>query len=188
MKEALRREMRLRRRALTVGERRAASEEICAKLLRDHALAGTIAVYLASPQEIDLAPFIRAMLARGCRLVAPRWTGAEYELSVLKGLDGDHLRKGPMGILEPSEREIVAPGEVDAWLVPGLAFTKEGGRLGYGGGWYDRLLSASRAEAPKLGVAYSFQVVDAVPCEAHDIPLTGIVVSETCSQHARRKQ
>ena len=73
-----------------------------------------------------------------------------------------------MGILEPAEAEIVSPKAVGTWLVPGLAFTRDGKRLGYGGGWYDRLLSGAPKASLKLGIAHAFQVVDDLPCEPHD--------------------
>ena len=183
-KDEIRAAMKARRRALTPEERRAASEIICAKLAADSDIAlrvdpldggSPIAVYLASSQEIDLSPFIRKMLAMGGRVVAPRWNGETYELAVLKGLDEAHLRKGPMGILEPAEAEIVPPKEVKAWLVPGLAFTRNGKRLGYGGGWYDRLLAEAPKNAVKLGIAHVFQVVDDLPSEPHDVELTDVI-------------
>ena len=93
----------------------------------------------------------------------------------MNGLDGAHLRKGPMGILEPAEAEIVTPKTVEVWPVPGLAFTRNVQRLGYGGGWYDRLLADAPKKAWKVGVAYSFQVVDDLPSEPHDVPLAGVV-------------
>ena len=166
--------MRERRRALTPEERTAASEIICAKLAALN-LHSPIAVYLASPQEIDLSPFIRKMLESGVKVVAPRWNGETYELAVLMGLDEAHLRQGPMGILEPAEAEVVPPREVGVWLVPGLAFTRNGKRLGYGGGWYDRLLADATKDAVKLGIAHAFQVVDDLPSEPHDILLTGVI-------------
>ena len=185
-KDEIRRMMRERRRALTPEERAAASESICAKLAADSDIGlrtdpfdwgSPVAVYLASPQEIDLSPFIRKMLTTGVKVVAPRWNGETYELAVLKGLDDVHLRKGPMGILEPAEAEIVLPKEVGTWLVPGLAFTRDGKRLGYGGGWYDRLLAEAPKDARKIGIAHAFQVVDDLPSERHDILLSKVVVA-----------
>ena len=173
-KEEIRRTMRERRRALTPEGRASSSEIIYAKLAA-HNLHSPIAVYLASPQEIDLSPFIRRMLESGGKVVAPRWNGETYELAVLGGLDEAHLRKGPMGILEPVEAEIVSPKEVEVWLVPGLAFTRNGKRLGYGGGWYDRLLAEASREAVKLGIGHAFQVLDDLPSEPHDIRLTGVI-------------
>ena len=166
--------MRERRRALTPEDRTAASEIVCAKLAALN-LRSPIAVYLASSQEIDLSPFIRKMLESGAKVVAPRWNGETYELAVLNGLDEAHLRQGQMGILEPAEAEIVSPKEVEIWLVPGLAFTRNGKRLGYGGGWYDRLLADAPKASLKIGIAHAFQVVDDLPSEPHDILLSGIV-------------
>ena len=183
-KDEIRRTMRERRKALTPEARKAASEIICAKLAADSDIGlrvdpfecgSPIAVHLASPQEIDLSPFIRKMLAMGVKVVAPRWNGETYELAVLKGLDDAHLRKGPMGILEPVEAEIVSPKAVEVWLVPGLAFTRSGKRLGYGGGWYDRLLVDAPKGSVKIGIAHAFQVVDDLPREPHDVPLARVV-------------
>ena len=175
-KDEIRRMMRERRRTLTPKERTAASEIICAKLAALN-LHSPIAVYLASPQEIDLSPFIRKMRTMGVKVVAPRWNGETYELAVLKGLDEAHLRKGPMGILEPAEAEIVSPKEVETWLVPGLAFTRSGKRLGYGGGWYDRLLAEASKNSLKIGIAYAFQIVDELPSEPHDLLLSKVVAA-----------
>ena len=183
-KSEIREAMKARRKALTPEARRAASEIICAKLAADTDIAlrvdpfewgASVAVYLASPQEIDLSPFIRKMRTMGVKVVAPRWNGETYELAVLKGLDEAHLRQGPMGILEPVEAEIVSPEDVEVWLVPGLAFTRDGKRLGYGGGWYDRLLADAPKDAWKIGIAHAFQIADDLPSESHDVPLAGVV-------------
>ena len=183
-KADIRREMRARRKAVSAEDRAGASAAICAKLAQrvdagNHAGqtggGSPVAVYLASSEEIDLGAFIERLLSSGRMLVAPRWNGETYELAVLKGLCARHLRRGPMGIMEPVDAEIVLPENVCAWIVPGLAFTRDGRRLGYGGGWYDRFLAAASKDSVKLGVAYSFQVVEDLTAEPHDIPLTAIV-------------
>ena len=185
-KSEIRAAMKARRKAVTPEARKAASEIICAKLAADSEISlridplewgSPVAVYLASPQEIDLSPFIRKMLESGVKVVTPRWNGETYELAVLKGLDDAHLRQGPMGILEPAEAEIVSPKKVEVWLVPGLAFTRSGKRLGYGGGWYDRLLAEAPKNACRIGIAHSFQVADDLPSEPHDILLSKVVVA-----------
>ena len=183
-KQALRRAMRSRRRELAADARARASATICEKLwLRTDvgAIAGSdgcsspLAVYLASPDEIDLSPFIRKMLDAKATVVAPRWNGTTYELAKVKGLGADHVRKGPMGILEPKDADIVPPQTVAIWIVPGLAFTQDGTRLGYGGGWYDRLLAAAEGPKTLIGVAHSFQIVDALPTEPHDVKLSVVL-------------
>ena len=174
--------MRAQRRALTPEERERASKVICAKLINDDLISvavdqfdgdGAVAVYLATPDEIDLSDFIREMLDRGVKIVAPRWNGKNYELARLKSLAECDFRRGPMNILEPADVGIAEPLEVAAWIVPGLAFTIYGDRLGYGGGWYDRLMA--NAKGFKIGVAHDFQIVEDLPQEPHDIQLIRIV-------------
>ena len=179
-KNVIRAEMRTRRKAVTPEARAAAGKELSRRLIvEDRALGaaisakGPIAVYLASKEEIDLADFITAALSFGCAVFAPRWNGTDYELVRLQ--DFATLVKGPHGILEPPAGPAVRPEDVRAWLVPGLAFTKDGGRLGYGGGWYDRLLCSAAMQSPKIGIAYGFQLVDELPTEPHDIRLTSVV-------------
>ncbi len=188
-KSEIRAAMRARRKAVTPEARKAAGAALSKRLfVANKALGaviskkGPIAVYLASKDEIDLADFISAALSFGCKLVAPRWNGAEYELVRLENLET--LVKGPHGILEPPAGPVVRPRDVRAWLVPGLAFTKKGGRLGYGGGWYDRLLASASKRAVKIGVAYAFQIVDELPTEPHDIRLTSV---ESCEDLAELK-
>ena len=190
-KAAVRRQMRARRKALTPEERVRAAQAICAKLRGDSAIAeatdpfeggGAVAVYLASPDEIDLSDYIHEMLKCGVKIVAPRWNGETYELAKVKSLSDADLRRGPMNILEPAEADIVAPEEVGVWIVPGLAFTKDGKRLGYGGGWYDRLLALASKSARKIGVAHEFQIVENLPHEPHDIKMDAVVTDTlSCS-------
>lgn len=190
-KDDIRRRMRTIRRALAPEERVRASKVICAKLINDDLISvavdpfeggGAVAVYLASPDEIDLSEFILEMLDLGVKVVAPRWNGETYELAKLKSLSESGLRRGPMNILEPAEAEIVKPSEVAVWIVPGLAFTIMGDRLGYGGGWYDRLMAGVKGSF-KIGVAYEFQIVKNLPHEQHDIPLIRIVTDDLSDRH-----
>lgn len=178
-KNEIRAAMRSRRKSVTPVVRTAVGKAISRRLFTENrelgvaiAKKGPIAVYLASKDEIDLTDFIVFALTFGCALVAPRWNGTEYELVRIEKLNA--LEKGPHGILEPQAGPIVRPEDVRAWLVPGLAFTKKGGRLGYGGGWYDRLLCKVPKCVPKIGIAYAFQLVDELPTEPHDIFLTSV--------------
>ena len=183
-KAELRREMKARRKALAADAKAAADAVVCEKLKSRGDIGETVdpfdsgtplAVYLASPDEINIDPYIKYMLRAGVEVVAPRWNGETYELAKLKGLDDKNLRRGPMGIREPTDADVVEPKSVYAWIIPGLAFTRGGKRLGYGGGWYDRFLASAPKGAVKIGVAYSFQIVEDLPAEPHDIPLTDLV-------------
>ena len=188
-KAELRREMKARRRGLAADAKAAADAVICEKLkarrndigvmVDPFECDGVLAVYLASPDEINIDPYIAYMLRAGVTVVAARWNGETYELAKLKGLDDKNLRRGPMGIREPTDADVVEPKSVYAWIIPGLAFTRGGKRLGYGGGWYDRFLASAPKGAVKVGVAYSFQIVDDLPSEPHDIQLTDVVKGDT---------
>lgn len=185
-KKTIRAKMRERRRKVSAEERARASQNVCDALLADAEIAGriaskgaTVAVYMASPDELDVSAFAVEMLARGVRVVAPRWNGETYELAWLKGLDSSNLRVGPMGILEPLDPPSGNLRKAPCvWIVPGLAFTQDGKRIGYGGGWYDRLLSDVSQEELIVGVAYPFQIVADIPHEPHDISLGKVVTAD----------
>lgn len=177
-KKAIRARMRTERKALASEVRKASdaaiSRELCARVEKG-VLRAPFAVYLASPDEIDLKDFISFLLERGEKVAAPRWNGEAYDLAVLEGIDDSCLRVGPMSIKEPAEAKIVPPSEVMTWIVPGLAFSPDGGRLGYGGGWYDRFLFAKAPSAVAIGVARPFQRVAELPIEPHDIRLDEVI-------------
>lgn len=183
-KAEIRRAMKARRKEISADEKSAADAVICEKLkarsdigemVDPFDFGSPLAVYLASQDEINIDSYIEYMLRAGVEVVAPRWNGETYELARLKGLDEKNMRRGPMGIREPVDADIVESKEVSAWIIPGLAFTRGGKRLGYGGGWYDRLLASAPKDAVKIGVAYSFQIVDDLSSEPHDVPLTDVV-------------
>ena len=181
-KKPVREAMKARRRAVTEERRSEAGRMLAGRLLTScpslrPALArkGPIAVYLASKEEIDLRDFIIPAWSSGCTLVAPRWNGAGYELTRFTSFE--ELVIGPHGIPEPPPGPVVRPGEVLAWLVPGLAFTEDGCRLGYGGGWYDRLLGDVPESVPKIGIAYDFQIAESLPVGKHDVRMTEVAVA-----------
>ena len=183
-KAAIRREMRAKRRAFWAAKnaeiaKNAGGEVATACASHVSCLSPRspfIAVYLATDDEIDLSEFIRRGLAEGRKFAAPRWNGTTYELAELTSLEPGALRRGPMNIWEPPVDAVaVLPRDVGLWLVPGLAFTADGKRLGYGGGWYDRLLAETAPTARKLGVALPFQIVPDLPSVATDIRLDGVI-------------
>ena len=178
MKKALRREMLCRRRSIDAPLAERAALQIRSSLL-EMRIASPVAVYLSSDGEVDLDNLICDLLRSGAKVVSPRWNGREYELSEIVSLSPSGLREGPHGIREPAERKIVDPEDVSTWLVPGLAFTISGKRLGYGGGWYDRLLSRASSGSRKIGVAHGFQIVDDLPAEPHDVSMSEVVFPET---------
>ena len=179
-KQALRREVAAKILAMDPGRRRREEAELIGRAaeLPGFAGAGTVLLYASAfPEEIDTAPLLRFALARGQRLICPRVDREANRLRLHLIADPAHdLEPGTLGIPEPRRAcPVVDPAEVDWALVPGLAFDAAGFRLGRGKGHYDRLLPTLRAEAPRWALALGPQWVDALPIEAHDQPLDGIL-------------
>jgi len=175
-KAALRQHFRQARRALAPALRREHSACIAAHILRwldaRDELPSTIALYLASPLEANLDALLEPLQARGVRIVAPRAEGfAQVEPASTCAWDVGPSWRPALG--EEAQGEEVRIEEVDVVLLPGLAFGRDGSRLGQGGGWFDRALEHSRAAL--VGVAFACQLVDALPAEPHDVWMQWIV-------------
>jgi 5-formyltetrahydrofolate cyclo-ligase len=133
----------------------------------------TIAVFAALPGEPDLAELTAAHSER--RWVYPRVDGDALVFHHVTQ-PATELVPGAFGILEPSPTLAIAPlQEIDAFICPGLAFDHSGGRLGRGRGFYDRMLAASRADALKIGVCFSCQIVPDTHSEPHDILMNKVI-------------
>lgn len=137
--------------------------------------AGTVSAYAGFDTEIDTAPFLAAILAQGKRLVLPRVVdaGSRERRHLVLHQVGDaerDTRPGRWGIREPDPGLCpeIDPLDVDFMLLPGVAFDRRGGRLGYGAGFYDRLLGATRPDCVRVAAAFSVQLVAQVPVEPHD--------------------
>jgi 5-formyltetrahydrofolate cyclo-ligase len=166
-KQDLRRAALAARRAMTNDERAAASAAIAERLLvlPELADARTVLLHAALRDEVDLGATVGPLIARGVRTLFPRVRGTALEL--VAAADLRTLQLGYRGIMEPVGPTI-DPAFVDAVIVPGVAFDPQGGRLGQGGGHYDRLLPRLPDTAWRIGVCFACQVVPAVPREAHD--------------------
>lgn len=141
-------------------------------------------IYVASPREVDTAPLLDHLLSADClaaggTLVVPFCEGDHLRLFHL--FAREELAPGKFRILEPRqelrrpEREI-SPQEIDLALIPGVAFDRHGGRLGYGRGYFDRLLALVPPAVPRVGLGFACQVAEEpIPTEPHDVPLTHLV-------------
>jgi 5-formyltetrahydrofolate cyclo-ligase len=174
-KETLRQRMREARRALDVEVAAVASDAVCRRLAASPTLARahTVALYAAIEREIDLAPLARTLLARGVRVVYPRVARPRLTFHVVTSLD--ELSPDRWGIPTPSATApTVGSDELDALLVPALAFDRRGHRLGYGRGYYDGELAAA-PRALRIGIAHEMQLVDELPVGATDEPVDWII-------------
>jgi len=178
LKAALRQEMMARRDQLTDRERRSAAIRAQIIAMPAYAAAQAIHCYLAMRSEVDTRPLIDDALARGKRVVVPVVVPKAADLSHawLASLDTGDLVAGHFGTFNPREMRPALPGDWDLTIVPMLAFDRRGYRLGYGKGYYDRLLGAT--PMPTIGVAFAAQEVDALPVEPYDAPLDCIVTED----------
>ncbi|MEW6522551.1 MAG: 5-formyltetrahydrofolate cyclo-ligase [Bacillota bacterium] len=178
-KEVLRRRMLALRATIPPGSHRAWSRTIAGRImaLPAYAPAGTIMAYAHFRHEVDTTELIQAALASGRRVVLPRSDPKTRSLSIFAVLGPEDLAPGAYGIMEPVPGRCpqVPPGEVDLVCVPGVAFTRDGGRLGYGGGYYDRFLGLLGPGAVSLGVAFELQLVDELPLDCHDRRVAAVV-------------
>jgi 5-formyltetrahydrofolate cyclo-ligase len=143
--------------------------------------AGTLMVYLGIRTELDPVPLAEAVLASGRRLVLPRILRGQGTLEIreVHDLDTD-LVPGVWGLREPDPQRCpeVPVGDLDFILVPGVAFDRDGGRMGYGAGYYDRMLAHEDQRATLAAALFEVQLVEAVPREAHDLPVELLVLPD----------
>ena len=169
-KQTLRRQIRELKRAMTeeqivsascrLGEKFAASEL--------YKKASTIYGYLPYNLAGRTVPMLQRALDEGKRVAVPKCYGDEMRFIYLD--DRSQVESGYCVIPEPIADGPVADDPTALVLMPGLAFTERGERMGYGGGFYDKFLAAE-PNHPTLALCYDFQMVDFIPTEAYDIPV-----------------
>jgi 5-formyltetrahydrofolate cyclo-ligase len=179
-KAALRIEARARRDEITPGERIAASHAIEASIAALPSLetAHVVHCYIGIGSEVVTEELLRGLLLRGQRVVCPR-VNDRGTLDHLEISQIESLVAGPMGLREPDAEHTRAVdlAEVDVMLIPALAFNRAGYRLGYGRGYYDRVMEemAGHGRATTVGLSFESQLVDELPREEHDQPVDLIV-------------
>jgi 5-formyltetrahydrofolate cyclo-ligase len=173
------------RKSLSSDFRRNASLEICQHIKNGEKFqeAGVIFTYMPMNDEVDLYPLLDEFPQK--EWVIPRIQ--PHSRMILHTYDPGKLIRHRFGMLEPdpSQPEI-SPSQVDLVLVPGLAYDRQGWRLGYGGGFYDKFLAGIPGLAT-LGITYQALVLDNIPHDDHDIPVQALVtedgIMETNMEH-----
>ncbi len=172
-KAALRARMKALRAAQPEAARLAAAQALAATPLPPALLprpGGVVAGYWPLRDELDPRPLMAALAARGFRLALPRIADPGLDFHLWH--PGEPLEAGAFGTRAP--RAAAPPACPELILAPLLAFDAAGGRLGFGGGYYDRAFAAFPS-ARRLGLAYAFQRVATVPGQAHDIALEAVL-------------
>ena len=167
-KAAIRAAAAARRDALTADERRERSTRATRHLLDAHLVSGTVALYAAFRSEVDP----RDLEAAASRVAYPRVEDGHIVFRAARLTD---LVPGTWRIPEPIDAHPIVPlSDLDVVIVPGLAFTAAGDRLGYGAGHYDRVLAALRPDARAYALAFATQIVEHLPVEPHDRPVHAV--------------
>jgi 5-formyltetrahydrofolate cyclo-ligase len=138
--------------------------------------AQTIFIYVSCKSEVDTHEIIKKALLDNKSICVPKVISLKEGMEAISIKSFNDLRTGKFGILEPvsSERKLES-SKIDMVVIPGLAFDWEGGRLGYGGGFYDRFLVGIKNEIPKIGLAYSFQIIGEVFMNENDSYINRII-------------
>ena len=137
-------------------------------------------LYCSLPDEVYTMDMIHWLHSEGKKIVLPKViSDCEMELREYNG-DAD-LEVGSFGIMEPCGKLFTDYEDIDVAVIPGMAFDKDGNRLGRGKGYYDRFLNAAgnrKGNTYKIGICFPFQFVDAVPADEHDNRMDMVVCGQ----------
>ena len=169
-KKELRRQIREQKRAMTTEQIEQASVRLGELFVQtqQYQQAKTIYGYLPYNQEVRTVPMLEQAMRDGKRVAVPKCYGDEMKFIYMDDLT--KVENGYANIPEPIADEPVANDKTALVLMPGMAFTKNGDRMGYGGGFYDKFLAAE-PDHPTVALCYDFQMVESLPTEEYDIPV-----------------
>jgi 5-formyltetrahydrofolate cyclo-ligase len=192
MKQTIRKSILALREELSPAMRAACSAAIIERLLqlREYRQAGTILGYMNFGAEFASELWIQQVLAEGKRLALPRVNHHTNELDLYWVDDPENqLAPGLWGIREPIvERceKLTMLNEVEFVLLPGVAFARDGARLGYGRGFYDKLLARMPVQPALVAAAFELQIVEKIPQESTDVKVEWIITEQetiACSEN-----
>jgi 5-formyltetrahydrofolate cyclo-ligase len=177
-KRALRAELRERRQMMSQAARDAAAEGIRTQLdaLVDRVGARSISCFLSIPSEPGTRDFVAGAVARGIRVLLPITRKDGLLDWIVATPDGD-ITEGMFGLPEPVGEVLgpIAVNDVDLMVIPAAAIDRRGMRLGWGRGFFDKTIGSMERCPPVYAVVYDSEVLDEVPSDRHDQPVTGVV-------------
>ena len=177
-KKKLREAVLARRDALPPATRKAASDAILKKVcaLPGYATASLVLTYMGFGSEIETQPFFERIISDGKIAVLPRVDRVSQSLVLHSARSIAELVASKWGIREPaSDAPVLSISEIEFVLIPGVAFDRSGNRLGYGRGFYDKLLSTENPALARVAAGFSCQIVDQVPVGSRDQKMDGII-------------
>lgn len=146
--------------------------------------SSSILFYISFNNEVNTHPLIKKALSQNKHVLVPVSEPKTHTLKISRLMNFADLSPGTYGILEPKKenRIMVSIDQIDLIIVPGVGFDEQGHRIGQGGGYYDWLLSKSKA--PSIALAFEFQMQKNIPIEPHDQTVQYIITEDriiTCS-------
>lgn len=181
MKQILKSEIFERRKSLSREEVKEKSRIIKEKLnsMPEFKKSKNILTYVSFNNEVDTINIINGLLTKNEKKVLVPYVDKDKVIQISKINSFDDLEPKTFGILEPKRNKIKKfdIDKLDLVIVPGIAFDKNGHRIGYGHGYYDRFLEKIKKDTAKIALAFDFQIVDKIPEERHDVPVD-VVVTE----------
>lgn len=141
--------------------------------------AKIIFAFVSFESEVDTHQIINQALKDSKTICVPRIESKERGMEIFKINSLDELETGYFGILEPKKScPSIDPQKIDLILMPGVAFDREGGRVGYGKGFYDNFLRKMNKKVDKIALAYDFQLLDKVPMDEFDVRIDGVITEQ----------
>jgi 5-formyltetrahydrofolate cyclo-ligase len=180
-KKAIRNRILITRDSLSMAEWAEKSEAICSaiKSIKEYSAAQSILFFMPFRGEVDIKPLIEKALQQGRRCALPKCgKGGSLKLFSISNLSAD-VEPGMFGITEP--KECMCEYTCDKFsviIIPGVAFDRQGRRIGYGAGYYDRLLAKAARGSLIIAPAFALQVLAELPHGGHDVPVDIIVTEE----------
>ncbi|MDH4027246.1 MAG: 5-formyltetrahydrofolate cyclo-ligase [Nitrospirota bacterium] len=182
MKKDLRLRLLSRRDSITPEQKKLKDIAVKKKLfdLDGFSNAKSVLMYVSFRSETDTTGLLEEILKTGKKLVVPLVSSRSKTLTLYEIRAVSELVPGYMGILEPavSEDRIVSLNNIDLAVIPGAGFDLRGNRLGYGGGYYDRLLGNADKHITTVALAYEEQIAEDIPAEPHDIKMDIIITDK----------
>lgn len=175
-KRAVRHRLLAARDAMSPADRERASSRIVERVLSFPEVEGasTVMVFWSFGSEVDIAPLVEALHARGVRVALPRIVEGDMEPHTYA--PGDAVTETSFGAKEPSAGEALDPSTIDVVVTPAVGFDRSGRRVGYGGGFYDRFFTRTRQDTVRIGIGFDLQLVEGdLPGGHFDLGLDGVV-------------
>lgn len=175
-KNEMRKAYLARLQQLDLHTRMAEQEKLTAKLYDqpEWVEASVVALTISMPLELNTAPMILHARHKGKQVVVPRTLKAG-QMEFVELNEDTVFTESSFGVLEPKGEKIVKPADIDLMVVPGVAFTLSGNRLGFGGGYYDRYLSKYSGKTVSMALTTQIAEEGEWPLEEHDVKIQKVI-------------